>query len=67
MEYDGGNLTILRILILWATKFNLGSRHKGLHNTHSSSPVNRVIEPRKMRWAEHVAPLKIKQNFSWRT
>jgi hypothetical protein len=64
MEYDGGKLTSLRILILWDTKRNLGGRHKGLHNTHSSNTVTRVIELRRMRWAGHVARMKITQNFS---
>jgi hypothetical protein len=66
MEYDSGKLTTLRILILLDTKCNLGSRHKGLHNMHSSNTVTRVIEPRR-RWAEHVARMKIMQNFSWKT
>jgi hypothetical protein len=66
MEYDGGKLTSLRI-ILWDTKCSLGSRHKGLHNMHSLNTVTRVIEPRRTRWAGHIARMKIMQNFGWNT
>jgi hypothetical protein len=45
----------------------LGKLHNELCNLYSLPSIIRIVNARRMRWAEHVARMRGEQKLTWKT